>query len=179
MPGKTTKMLNIGISWRIFTSLEVALRNKGPRRQDLRHWSCRFAGLNLSLPHFSRLYRPAPFGRRHARAINRLTRWPLFAHRAGLDGRGFFTSVRGVAIVQSAPLLDRCSPVHLRESSSARRVGAAVIAAVLLVAAGGCGSWMSSGQNSEGVRLFSQGSYDAAAQRFSQAMQTEPNNPDS
>ncbi len=42
----------------------------------------------------------------------------------------------------------------------------------------GCG-WMSSGQNSEGVRLFQQGYYDAAAQRFRQAMQTEPQNPDS
>ncbi len=48
----------------------------------------------------------------------------------------------------------------------------------VLAALSGCG-WMSSGQNSEGVRLFQQGNYDAAAQRFRQAMQTEPQNPDS
>ncbi len=53
-----------------------------------------------------------------------------------------------------------------------------LLAGMILCAAGGCG-WMSSGQNSEGVRLFQQGYYDAAAQRFRQAIQTEPNNPDS
>jgi tetratricopeptide (TPR) repeat protein len=53
-----------------------------------------------------------------------------------------------------------------------------LLAGVIVCAVGGCG-WMSSGQNSEGVRLFQQGYYDAAAQRFRQAIQTEPNNPDS
>jgi tetratricopeptide (TPR) repeat protein len=52
------------------------------------------------------------------------------------------------------------------------------MAAWCLLVTTGCG-WMSSGQNSEGVKLFQQGSYDAAAQRFRQAMQTEPQNPDS
>jgi tetratricopeptide (TPR) repeat protein len=50
--------------------------------------------------------------------------------------------------------------------------------ALLVCTSGGC-SWMSSGQNSEGVRLFQSGNFDAAAQRFRQAMQTDPNNPDS
>lgn len=61
------------------------------------------------------------------------------------------------------------------------RVPRVLVFAFLLVPFGltaGCG-WMSSGQNSEGVRLFQQGYYDAAAQRFRQAMQTEPQNPDS
>ena len=48
----------------------------------------------------------------------------------------------------------------------------------LICSAGGC-SWMSSGQNSEGVRLFEQGNFDGAAQRFRQAMQNDPQNPDS
>ncbi len=55
---------------------------------------------------------------------------------------------------------------------------AAIGMSVLICTAGGC-SWMSSGQNSEGVRLFEQGNFDGAAQRFRQAMQTNPNNPDS
>jgi tetratricopeptide (TPR) repeat protein len=53
----------------------------------------------------------------------------------------------------------------------------ALIASLSTLCAG-C-TWMSSGQNSEGVKLFQQGYYDAAAQRFRQAMQTEPTNPDS
>lgn len=52
------------------------------------------------------------------------------------------------------------------------------LALCLSFVATGCG-WMSAGQNSEGVRLFQQGYYDAASQRFRQAMQTEPDNPDS
>ena len=42
----------------------------------------------------------------------------------------------------------------------------------------GCGM-MSSSQNSDGVRLFQQGYYDASAERFRQAMQSDPNNADS
>jgi tetratricopeptide (TPR) repeat protein len=53
-----------------------------------------------------------------------------------------------------------------------------ILVGLAIGTSGGCG-WMSSGQNSEGVRLFQQGNYDGAAQRFRQAMQTEPNNPDS
>jgi tetratricopeptide (TPR) repeat protein len=48
----------------------------------------------------------------------------------------------------------------------------------LLIHGTGC-SWMSTGENSEGTRLFQQGYYDAAAGRFRQAMQNDPNNPDS
>ncbi|HEY2761901.1 MAG TPA: tetratricopeptide repeat protein [Pirellulales bacterium] len=42
----------------------------------------------------------------------------------------------------------------------------------------GC-SMMSTSQNADGVKLFSQGYYDAAAQRFRQAMQANPNDADS
>ena len=52
------------------------------------------------------------------------------------------------------------------------------IAPILMCCLPGCGM-MSANQNAEGVRLFQQGSYDAGAQRFRQAMQSEPNNPDS
>jgi tetratricopeptide (TPR) repeat protein len=39
-------------------------------------------------------------------------------------------------------------------------------------------SWMSHGQNAEGVRMFEQGHYQGAIQRFQQAMATDPNNAD-
>lgn len=42
----------------------------------------------------------------------------------------------------------------------------------------GCG-WMSAGENSEGVRLFQTGNYDGAASDFREAMQNDPNNPNS
>jgi tetratricopeptide (TPR) repeat protein len=52
--------------------------------------------------------------------------------------------------------------------------------AVAALCAGGLGcQMMSQGQNSEGVRLFEQGHYHAAAQRFHQAIQTDANNADS
>jgi tetratricopeptide (TPR) repeat protein len=72
--------------------------------------------------------------------------------------------------------------VNIAHWNSRRIVGCKsaleLAAALCLLATVGCGM-MASGQNSEGVRLFQQGNYDAAAQRFRQAMQTEPNNPDS
>jgi tetratricopeptide (TPR) repeat protein len=55
---------------------------------------------------------------------------------------------------------------------------AAFVAGLLANALTGCG-WMSTGENSEGVRLFQQGYYDSAASDFRQAMQNDPNNPDS
>jgi tetratricopeptide (TPR) repeat protein len=58
------------------------------------------------------------------------------------------------------------------------KTAAALLAACLLSVPSGCG-WMSTGENSEGVRLFSQGYYDSAAGRFREAMQNDPNNPDS
>ena len=67
---------------------------------------------------------------------------------------------------------------HWTISRIANQKSAKFAAAFMLLTSLGCGM-MSSGQNSEGVRLFQQGNYDAAAQRFRQAMQTEPNNPDS
>ncbi len=56
-------------------------------------------------------------------------------------------------------------------------VFASLLTATLLMLSGGCG-WMAHGQNSEGVRMFSQGQFDGAAQRFRQAIQTDPDNPD-
>lgn len=54
----------------------------------------------------------------------------------------------------------------------------AAAAGLLTVLSAGC-SWMSTGENSEGVRMFQQGYYDAAAGKFRTAMQNDPNNPDS
>ncbi len=58
------------------------------------------------------------------------------------------------------------------------RIFFALLAGVLCSATNGC-SWMSTGENSEGVRLFQQGYYDSAAGRFREAMQNDPTNPDS
>lgn len=49
--------------------------------------------------------------------------------------------------------------------------------AVVVAGANGCG-WMAQGQNVEGVRMYQQGAYPAAAQSFQQAIQTDPRNPD-
>jgi tetratricopeptide (TPR) repeat protein len=46
----------------------------------------------------------------------------------------------------------------------------------LLLAAAGCGV-MSDSQNSQGVRMFEQAYYQGALQRFQQAIQTDPSNP--
>lgn len=54
---------------------------------------------------------------------------------------------------------------------------AVLLTCTLITLSGGCG-WMAQGQNSEGVRMFSQGQFDGAAQRFRQAIQTDPDNPD-
>jgi tetratricopeptide (TPR) repeat protein len=54
----------------------------------------------------------------------------------------------------------------------------ATAAGLLTAMSTGC-SWMSTGENSEGVRMFQQGYYDAAAGKFRTAMQNDPNNPDS
>jgi len=43
----------------------------------------------------------------------------------------------------------------------------------------GCQSLVSEGQNTEGTRLFQQGNYQAALQRFQQAAASNPNDPDS
>lgn len=46
-----------------------------------------------------------------------------------------------------------------------------------VVAATGC-SLVSHGQNTDGVRMYQQGQYQGAAQRFQQAIASDPNNPD-
>jgi tetratricopeptide (TPR) repeat protein len=51
-------------------------------------------------------------------------------------------------------------------------------AGLCLAAAGGC-SLEAANQNAEGVRLFRQGYYDGAAQRFQQALYVDPGNADS
>jgi tetratricopeptide (TPR) repeat protein len=50
--------------------------------------------------------------------------------------------------------------------------------AVLLLGASGC-AVLSDGQNQQGVRMFDQAYYQGALERFQQAIQTDPNNPDS
>ncbi len=51
------------------------------------------------------------------------------------------------------------------------------VAMLPLMIAAGCGV-LSHSQNSEGVRMFDQAYYQGAQQRFQQAIQTDPNNPD-
>lgn len=59
-----------------------------------------------------------------------------------------------------------------------RQLGLAAGAlSVVLAAASGCG-FMAQGQNAEGVRLHQQGNYHGALERFQQAIQSDPNNPD-
>jgi len=60
---------------------------------------------------------------------------------------------------------------------SARAAAARFALAVALAAAWGC-SMVSNTQNSEGVRMFDQAYYQGAQQRFVQAIQSDPNNPD-
>lgn len=68
-------------------------------------------------------------------------------------------------------------------SAMARRqrimsLGSLAIAAAFFLAVAGC-QWTSHAQNSEGVQLFQQSYYEGALQRFQQALQTDPTNPDS
>jgi tetratricopeptide (TPR) repeat protein len=68
-------------------------------------------------------------------------------------------------------------PASLKSYHRLLRSVVLLIAAMLVCSSGGC-AWMSSGQNSQGVRLFEQGNFDAAAQNFRKAIQTDPKNPD-
>ncbi|HTQ39362.1 MAG TPA: tetratricopeptide repeat protein [Pirellulales bacterium] len=70
--------------------------------------------------------------------------------------------------------------VILRQAGIGRclKVISALTAGLCFSGLGGCG-WMSTGENSEGVRLFQMGNYDGAASDFREAMQNDPNNPDS
>jgi tetratricopeptide (TPR) repeat protein len=87
------------------------------------------------------------------------------------------TPAEGAALVNSARfnhcVIYRPTPGHRHWQLRAILVGGLVCSTL-----SGCG-WMSMGENSEGVRLFSQGYYDSAAGRFREAMQNDPNNPDS
>ncbi|MBN2476325.1 MAG: tetratricopeptide repeat protein [Pirellulales bacterium] len=49
---------------------------------------------------------------------------------------------------------------------------------LLLAAAAGCGSFAAQGLNSEGVRLCQQAQHHQAMQRFQEAVNTDPNDPD-
>jgi tetratricopeptide (TPR) repeat protein len=53
----------------------------------------------------------------------------------------------------------------------------AALAIVWLAAATGC-QWAAVGQNADGVRMFQQGYYQGALDRFQRAVQSDPNNPD-
>jgi tetratricopeptide (TPR) repeat protein len=64
--------------------------------------------------------------------------------------------------------------LHLRTCASLR-TGVAI--GLLVSLASGCGGWMAQGQNSQAVRLFSQGQYDASAQMSRKAIQSNPDDP--
>lgn len=68
-----------------------------------------------------------------------------------------------------------------RSLVTTRSIAAALLpglaAAALLLAASGC-TMVASGQNAEGVALYEQGNYQAAADRFLNALQHEPRNSD-
>lgn len=59
------------------------------------------------------------------------------------------------------------------------RLTNALAMVVLAWLAAGCGTAQSRLQNSDGVRLYQQSYYQGALQRFQQALQAEPQNPDS
>lgn len=63
--------------------------------------------------------------------------------------------------------------LHLHRRASLR---ISVAIGLLIGLSGGCG-WMAQGQNSQAVRLFSQGQYDASAQMSRKAIQTNPDDP--
>lgn len=53
----------------------------------------------------------------------------------------------------------------------------AILAALLLLLAGGC-QWAASSQNTTGAQLYEQGQYSAALQQFQQVVATDPENAD-
>lgn len=68
-----------------------------------------------------------------------------------------------------------CEPLLVRPAPS---VWGSLSAALLLLAISGC-QFTSNGKNAEGTRYFQQGQYGAALQKFQEALQVQPNNPDS
>lgn len=68
--------------------------------------------------------------------------------------------------------------VFSRPSHVGRLFAPAIVAcSAAILLASGC-SALSHSQNAEGVRMFDQAYYQGAQQRFTQAIQTDPNNPD-
>ncbi|MEX1224175.1 MAG: tetratricopeptide repeat protein [Pirellulales bacterium] len=61
---------------------------------------------------------------------------------------------------------------------SAHSVWGAISATLLLLAVSGC-QFTSNGKNAEGTRYYQQGQYGPALQKFQEARQAQPNNPDS
>jgi tetratricopeptide (TPR) repeat protein len=74
------------------------------------------------------------------------------------------------------------SCIECRRPRAARRLTlpgvVCCLSGLLLLGATGC-NLASQGQNVDGVRLFNQGNYQAASDRFRQAMESDPTNPDS
>lgn len=75
------------------------------------------------------------------------------------------------------------TPSALRSLRSAwsvarQRGWLSVVAAGLCLVAGGCRGVMSQSQGVEGTRLFMSGQFDAAQRKFSEAVATNPNDPD-
>jgi tetratricopeptide (TPR) repeat protein len=66
---------------------------------------------------------------------------------------------------------------HERVFRPAAALAPALVCALAIVAASGC-QLVANRQNSEGVKMFDQAYYQGAAQRFQQAIQSDPSNPD-
>ncbi|HEV3022748.1 MAG TPA: tetratricopeptide repeat protein [Pirellulales bacterium] len=71
-----------------------------------------------------------------------------------------------------------CHAIANRKRHAARSAGQRAAGALLLAVLPGC-TWISHGQNVEGVTLYQQGFYQDAIVRFQQAKDSSPNNPDS
>ncbi len=76
------------------------------------------------------------------------------------------------------PRRQRFGPRHSKTWSFVVRL---FVAVSLLATSGlvGCRSWQSSGLNSQGVRLYRQGNYVAALEKFQHALRSNPQDPDS
>jgi tetratricopeptide (TPR) repeat protein len=64
-------------------------------------------------------------------------------------------------------------------TSRYRHLGALVsLSAVLGLGLTGCGSFTAGGKNADGVQLYQQGNYQAAVEKFQEAANADPNDPD-
>ncbi|MEN1678851.1 MAG: tetratricopeptide repeat protein [Planctomycetota bacterium] len=69
-------------------------------------------------------------------------------------------------------------PSETNVNRSATALGPALVALALLSASAGCNTVTSQAKNSEGVRLYQQGAYPAATEKFQQAVAANPDSAD-